>query len=180
MEKKDKTDRNRRFTFNVHNYQEKGYSSQKLLEEFTNSWKVDYMIVGEEITEENKIPHLQGYIEFSNATTWEQVRHRFISTIGYVSDLALSKADGLSNQKYCSKGNNVVEYGILNKRQAVEDTSSNVISLITQGYDLIEIMAMNKLLCPYIIRNYTNLFKIYTDIRSSRKIEPVEEKDLPF
>jgi hypothetical protein len=172
-------ERIRRFSFNIHNYKQKDYSSQKLVNEFTNGWKIDYMIVGEEVTE-NGIEHLQGYVEFANATTWEQVRQRFISTIGYVSDLKKSIADGLSNQKYCSKGQNVIEYGVLNKRTAVEDLASNIISLLSQGLSLLEIMATNKLLCPYIIRNYTNLFKIYTDIRSTGNIIPVEEKDLPF
>lgn len=172
-------ERNRRFSFNIHGYKEKGYSSERLVNEFTSGWKIDYMIVGEELTEKGG-DHLQGYVEFTNATTWEQVRQRFISTIGYVSDLAVSKADGLSNQKYCSKGQNIKEYGVLNKRQAVEDTASNVISLLSQGYDLIDIMNMNKLLCPYIIRNYGNLFKIYIDIHSTQKLEKVEDKDLPF
>jgi hypothetical protein len=172
-------ERVRRFSFNIHNYQEKEYSHERLISEFTNSWKIDYMVVGEEITEENKIPHLQGYVEFSSPATWEQVRERFISTIGYVSDLQVSKADAESNFKYCTKSNNFKEYGNKSLRLNTDDISVNIIALLTQGYSLPEIMINNKLYTNYIVRNYPNLFKIQLDLHNQRKIN-VDDKDLPF
>ena len=57
----------RRFSFNIHKYKEKGYTHQKLLDEFVNGWKIDYMVIGQEKTELG-IEHLQGYVEFQNAT----------------------------------------------------------------------------------------------------------------
>jgi hypothetical protein len=172
-------DRVRRFSFNIHNYQEKGYSHERLISEFTNSWKIDYMVVGQEITEENKIPHLQGYIEFSSPTTWEQVRERFLSTIGYVSDLQISKADAESNFKYCTKSNDYKEFGSKSLKVHTEDIAVNVIALITQGYSLGEIMLNNKTYTNYIIRNYPNLIKVQLDLHTQRKIN-VDDKDLPF
>ncbi len=172
-------ERVRRFSFNIHNYQEKGYSHERLLQEFTNSWKIDYMIVGQEITEENKVQHLQGYVEFSSPCTWEQVRERFISTIGYVSDLQVSKGDAESNFKYCSKSNDYKEYGTRSLRVNNEDIAVNVISLITQGYLLAEIMINNKNYTHYIVKNYPNLFKIQLDLHTARKIK-MDDKDLPF
>ena len=172
-------ERVRRFSFNIHNYQEKNYSHQKLIQEFTNSWKIDYMVVGEEITETNNIPHLQGYVEFSSPATWEQVRERFISTIGYVSDLQISKADAQSNYKYCTKSNNFKEHGTRSLRLNTDDISVNIISLIQQGYSIAEIMLNNKLYTNYIVRNYPNLFKIQLDMHNQRKIN-IDDKDLPF
>jgi hypothetical protein len=172
-------ERVRRFSFNIHNYQDKGYSHERLLNEFISSWKIDYMIVGQEITEENKIPHLQGYIEFSSPTTWEQVMERFKSTIGYVSDLQKSKADAESNFKYCSKSNDYKEYGSRTSKVHIDDISVNVIALMIQGYSLAEIMINNKMYTNYIIRNYPNLTKIYLDLYSSKKINTNDE-DLPF
>jgi hypothetical protein len=172
-------ERVRRFSFNIHKYKEKGYSAERLVEEFSSSWKIDYMIVGEEITEENKIDHLQGYVEFSSPTTWEQVRERFISTIGHVSDLKVSKGDGESNYKYCSKSGTYKEYGLRSLKVSIDDISVNVIALITQGYSLTEIMINNKLYTNYIVRNYPNLFKIQLDMYNQQKIN-VDEKDLPF
>lgn len=172
-------ERVRRFSFNIHNYQEKGYSHERLISEFTNGWKVDYMIVGQEITEENKVPHLQGYVEFSSPATWEQVRERFLSTIGYVSDLKVSKGDAESNYKYCSKSNDFKEYGTRSNKVSYDDIAVNVISLITQGYSLPEIMINNKNYSHYIIRNYPNLFKIQLDLHTARKIK-IDDKDLPF
>jgi hypothetical protein len=172
-------ERVRRFSFNIHNYQEKNYSHEKLIQEFTNSWKIDYMVVGEEITETNSIPHLQGYVEFSSPATWQQVRERFISTIGYVSDLQISKADAESNYKYCTKSNNFKEHGTRSLRLNTDDISVNIISLIQQGYSIAEIMLNNKLYTNYIVRNYPNLFKIQLDMHNQKKIN-IDDKDLPF
>jgi hypothetical protein len=172
-------ERVRRFSFNIHNYQEKGYTHEKLIQEFTNSWKIDYMVVGQEITNENKIPHLQGYIEFSSPTTWQQVKERFNSTIGYVSDLQVSKADAESNFKYCTKSNDYKEYGSKSLKIHTEDIAVNVIALITQGYSLPEIMLNNKLYTNYIVRNYPNLFKIQLDLHNAKKVN-IDEKELPF
>ena len=172
-------ERIRRFTFNIHNYQEKGYSHEKLIQVITNSWKVDYMVVGQEITKDNNIPHLQGYIEFSSPATWEQVRERFISTIGYISDLQVSKADAESNFKYCTKSNDYKEYGTRSIKVHQEDIAVNVIQLLTQGNSLAEIMLNNKTYTNYIIRNYPNLMKIQLDLHVGGKIN-IDEKDLPF
>ena len=172
-------ERVRRFSFNIHNYQEKGYSHERLIQEFTNSWKIDYMVVGQEITDENKIPHLQGYVEFSSPCTWEQVRQRFIATIGYVSDLAKSVADAESNYKYCSKFNDFREYGTRSIKVHQDDLATNIVALLLQGNSLTEIMLTNKLYTHYIIRNYPNLFKLQLDMHSQGKIK-IDDKDLPF
>jgi hypothetical protein len=172
-------ERVRRFSFNIHNYQEKGYTAERLVKEFSDAWKIDYMIVGQEITQDNQIHHLQGYVEFSSPTTWEQVRQRFVSTIGYVSDLQISKGDGESNYKYCSKSGTYTEYGSRSLTVKTDDIAINVIQLITQGYSLVEIMTNNKNYTHYIIRNYPNLFKIQLDMYNQRKIN-VDDKDLPF
>lgn len=172
-------ERVRRFSFNIHNYQEKGYTAERLVKEFSDSWKIDYMIVGQEITQENQIHHLQGYVEFSSPTTWEQVRQRFVSTIGYVSDLQISKGDGESNYKYCSKSGTYTEYGSRSIIIKTDDIAVNVVSLLTQGYLLTEIMLNNKNYTHYIIRNYPNLFKIQLDLHTNRKVN-VDDKDLPF
>jgi hypothetical protein len=169
----------RRFSFNIHKYKEKGYSHQKLLDEFVSGWKIDYMVVGQEKTELG-IEHLQGYIEFQNATTWQQVKERFESTIGYVSDLQISKGDAESNYKYCSKSNDFVQHGSYNKTLSVDDIAANTISLLQQGIDLIDIMATNKLYAPYIIRNYKNLSQIQNDMSMNFQLEQAENKDLPF
>jgi hypothetical protein len=169
----------RRFSFNIHHFREKGYTHQKLLDEFSNGWKIDYMIIGHEKTEQG-IEHLQGYIEFQNATTWQQVKERFESTIGYVSDLQISKGDAESNYKYCSKSNDFVQYGSYNKALSVEDIAANTISLLQQGMDLIDIMATNKLYAPYIVRNFKNLNHIANEMSIKKHFEETEEKDLPF
>jgi len=172
-------ERVRRFSFNIHNYQDSGYSHEKLVKVFTDSWKIDYMVVGQEITNENKVPHLQGYVEFSSPATWEQVRERFIATIGHVSDLQKSIADAESNYKYCTKHNDFKEYGTRSIKIHQDDLATNIVALLCQGYSLSEIMLKNKIYTHYIVRNYPNLFKLQLDLHQQGRIN-IDEKDLPF
>jgi hypothetical protein len=171
----------RRFSFNIHHWTDLNISLEQLRDLLTNSWKVDYLILGSEQTQDNNIPHIQGYIEYTNATTWEQVRERFISVIGYVSDLQVSKGDAESNYKYCSKTNNFIEYGTYSKQIHIDDIASNVISLLTQGHSLITIMKQNKTYITYIVRNYRNLENIQRSINFTGHLdETLEEGDYPF
>jgi hypothetical protein len=139
------------------------------------------MVIGQEITIENNIPHLQGYVEFTNATTWEQVRQRFITTIGYISDLQISKGDQESNIKYCTKGGDYSEHGTKVFRMAAEDIAANVVSLMQQGQNLIYILTTNKIYSTYIVRNFKSLSDIEMSIkRQSKEDKDAEEGDLPF
>jgi hypothetical protein len=177
----------RRYSFNIHNYQELTFNEQPinkdtLIQLFTNMWKIDYMIVGQETTNENNIPHLQGYIEFTNVADWQQVHQRFISTIGRVSDLQISKGDAQSNYNYCSKSNDYQTYGTLSQSLKIEDIATNVVQLLTQGLKLSEIILANKEYSTYIVRNYHNLQKIQSDLHMSGQIsqDQIENGDLPW
>lgn len=170
----------RRFSFNMHHNIEKGITLEKFISDFSNGWNCDYIIVGQEKTEENNIDHIQGYIEFTNATTWEQCRQRFISLYGYVSEIKKSIADAESNFKYCSKSGNFLEYGSRTIRLKMEDVAINVVSLLRSGMDLLSIMVDNKSYTQWIIKNYKNLQAIEKEIRYERKGISIENKDLPF
>ena len=177
MENKNRV---RRFSFNLHHNLEKQITLEKIINDFTNGWNIDYMIVGQEKTKENEVDHLQGYIEFTNPSTWEQVRERFIGLYGYVSDLQISIGDAESNFRYCSKSGDYKEYGSRTIKIKQDDIAVNVITLMRSGLDLITIMAENKNYCSYIIRNYRNLQVIEKEIRYERKGIAVDNSDLPF
>ena len=161
-------DRLRRFTFNLHHWKEKGLNKEKIIEEFTNNWAIDYMILGEELTPTGNTEHLQGYIEFHNPATWEQVKFRFMVVCGYVSDLQQSKGDAKSNQLYCMKSNNYLEYGKFTEKVKVDDIAVNVVKLLEESQSLIYILKNNSAYAQYIVKNFTQLQKIETALISDR------------
>jgi hypothetical protein len=177
MENKNRV---RRFTFNLHYNLEKGITLDRIIHDFSNGWNIDYMVVGQENTNEKNINHIQGYIEFVNATTWDQCRERFISLYGFVSDLQVSKADQESNYNYCSKSGNFKEYGTRSIKLRIDDVAVNVITLLRNGITLVDIMTENKGYSMFIIKNYRNLQVIEKEIKYERKGINIEPKDLPF
>ena len=172
MEQKDRL---RRFTFNLHDWDVKGITKENLIEQFTNGWAVDYMIVGEELTPTGDTPHLQGYVEFRNPATWEQVRERFIAVCGYVSDLQQSKGDAKSNQLYCKKADKYLEYGSFTEKVLFDDIAVNVVKQLDEGVPLLMILKNNNAYAQYIVKNFTQLQKIESSIIADRYFE-INEK----
>jgi len=84
----------RRICFTLNNYSETEYlESQKLS---------DLMIIGKEVGEHGT-PHLQGYCEFKNQKTLEQIKK-------YIPRAHIEKAKGKRDENivYCSKGQNFI------------------------------------------------------------------------
>jgi hypothetical protein len=164
-------DRIRRFTFNIHHWKDNGIDKDTVIHLFTQAYAIDYMIIGEELTTENEVPHLQGYIEFANPATWEQVRERFIAIVGYVSDLQASKGDAKSNQLYCSKAGQFTEYGSFTEKVKVDDQAVNVVKLLHEGQRLMAILVNNPAYSQYIVKNFTQLQKVESALITERNLE---------
>lgn len=93
------------FCFTLNNYDDSSYSS---VLKFCESDFVSYAIVGKEIGEEKKTPHLQGYVEMSKQKSFKQVKF-------FIPGAHVEKRKGTSLQAsdYCKKDNNYVEFGVL-------------------------------------------------------------------
>ena len=74
---------------------------------FTNEAETaEYAVVGKEVGEQGT-PHLQGYIYFKNARSFKSIKKAFPN-----AHIEVAKGNAQQNQKYCTKGENYIEYGM--------------------------------------------------------------------
>lgn len=90
--------RNRNYCFTLNNYTEDEYQSIITIE-------CRYLIVGREIGEQGT-PHLQGYVAFRDAISFENARRRLVR-----AHITVALGDALSNFEYCSKSGSFLERG---------------------------------------------------------------------
>lgn len=94
-----KSTRSRKWCFTLNNYTDEEYDT--LTQRFINKgWKY---IIGKEVGEDKKTPHLQGYVETKSAVAFKTIKD-------FCNRLHLEKAMGSTKQNYtyCSKENNYV------------------------------------------------------------------------
>ena len=94
----------KRYCLTLNNWKEEEYNK---IFEFFSSNSSNKFIIGKEIGEESKIPHLQMYVNFAN-------KQRF-TAVKKVCDrlhIELCRGNELSNIKYCSKDGDYVCQGI--------------------------------------------------------------------
>ena len=127
---------------------------------------VKYAIVGEEKGDSGKL-HFQCYVEYMNATTFEQMKNRFS-----IQHLEVAIASGVKNMEYCQKQKNYVEYGIKPRIiMSTNDMANEVLTYLIMGHDLFWIMEIDGDLTQYIIRNWKTL----KDMENEIKIKGVDK-----
>lgn len=72
------------------------------------AYPADYKIIGQEVGVKKKTPHLQCYFHFHASKDAGTLKNEFPRAW-----LAKARGSAVSNQKYCSKENNFLEFGIL-------------------------------------------------------------------
>jgi hypothetical protein len=97
-------------------------------------YDIKYLIFGEEEGEQ-KTPHLQGYISFHKRKTFNTVK-RIISQRCH---LEIAKGSPLQNKDYCSKGENIQEFGDLPAGQGARTDLVQVAEACKRGDSLKEI-----------------------------------------
>lgn len=116
--------RSRRFIFTVNNWDEEDYKIWETLE-------CRYMVMGKEVGEQGT-PHLQGYVEFVNARSFNSMR-----SINPKAHIEVAHGDAEQNLKYCSKEGDFIvrgtpsmsrsDKGVLEKRRW-EDAKASAIA----------------------------------------------------
>lgn len=121
----------RSFVFTVNNFTTTHV--RKLLE--IPEDEIGYLIVGQEIGEESKIPHLQGYINWKNPRS---IKGMVNILPGHIE---VAKGSPFDNYKYCSKeGNVLIEVGVRPKGKPGKRTDIDYVrSLVQDGANANEI-----------------------------------------
>lgn len=94
----------RNWCFTLNNYTDDEYS---YLIGFEGHKQIKYMIIGKEIGEQEKTPHIQGFVIFHNAKLFSQVKNFF----GERFHIEQCQGTPQQNISYCSKDDNFFEFG---------------------------------------------------------------------
>lgn len=105
MSQASKTNVIQRWCFTLNNYTEDEY---KKIVTFCDESKPTYAVIGKEVGEKGT-PHLQGYL---NLGAKRQRLTAMKKLIGLRAHLEVAQGDDLQNQKYCTKDNDFVEFGV--------------------------------------------------------------------
>jgi len=94
----------RRVCFTLNNYTEEEFIGIKELCNIDE--RITYMIVGKEVGTQGT-SHLQGYVEFNTSIRFETIRKLFYNKAHIEGSFSTVE----KNKKYCSKGEEIFEYG---------------------------------------------------------------------
>lgn len=97
-----KASKNRRYTFTINN----PLKDKKDYLDLLTQYAVKYAILGNEVGKKEMTPHIQGFVSFVNAVSFEKLR--LLLDKGH---LEIAHGSDTDNQNYCSKDNDFIEYG---------------------------------------------------------------------
>lgn len=124
--------RSRNWCFTLNNYTDEEYQRLIGLE---GHKQIRYIIFGKEKGEQEETPHLQGFVIFNNAKTFDQVV-KFFDNARFHIEKCIGTAQ--QNIAYCSKDEQYIEYGEPPKQGARQDIQQ-VKDLVKEGKKMSEI-----------------------------------------
>lgn len=152
------TTRTRRWVFTLNNPEGE---INEFIESLTTSVATRYAVVGVEVAPTTGTLHWQGFVEFENAATFNQVKQRIKQ-----AHIEPAKGSNSQNRDYCTKGNDFVEYGTLFTRVQTSEQASEVVKLIVKGMSPSEIAAEYQAFSAYVVNHYRALRDMYNDIHN--------------
>lgn len=151
--------RSRAYSFTIHNFNEE---AEALLQ--SNYFNCQYLVYGYEVGGETQRPHLQGYVYFANARSFDSVRKE-LTKLGS-PHLEQAKGDPNQNYDYCSKDGNYLELGVRPKSQKEKGASSE------ERWEHVRLAALegrfNDIPADLYIRYHGAIHKIYAE-----RVKPV-------
>jgi hypothetical protein len=148
--------RTRRWVFTLNN---PTGEINEFIESLTKSVTTRYLVVGKEFAPTTGTLHWQGFVEFENAATFNQVKQRIEG-----AHIEPAKGSNSQNRDYCTKGNDFVEYGQLFTRVQTSEQASEVVRLIVSGMKPSDIAANYQALSAYVVNHYRALRDMYNDL----------------
>lgn len=151
--------RTRRWVFTLNNPE---VSKEELLEMIKERAATRYVVIGEEVAPTTCTLHYQGFVEYENAATFEQLKARLP-----LAHIERAKGSNQQNKAYCTKDNNFVEDGKLVQRTQQGEAAISVLTLLQEGSTLIDIATQYQELATYCVKNWRNLKDIETELKVS-------------
>lgn len=131
----------------------------RFIDELMERVRVRYVVVGRETAPTTGTPHWQGFIEFENPATFEQVQARIPG-----AHIEPARGSAWQNRAYCTKGGDFEERGQITERVQVHEQAHEVLALIQAGLNPVEIALNQPELAGYVVKHYHALRSIYKDV----------------
>lgn len=153
--------RTRRWVFTLNNPE---VTKEELLKSLQERASVRYVVIGHEVGELKGTEHLQGFIEFENAATFEQMKARLPR-----AHIEPALGSNRQNRSYCTKDNDFVEVGTLVTRVQTSQEAQEVVRLIVEeGLSPIAIAVEYQELSAYIVNHFHALLAMHREAEGLR------------
>jgi hypothetical protein len=158
MEKKQGTERTRRWCFTINN---PVVSAEELCKSVADGYQVRYIVTGEEVAPTTGTCHLQGFVEFVNPATFEQVRSRFEG-----AHLEPAKGSNTQNKTYCTKGGKFYEVGsCIQRMQQSEEAQQVIVLMVEDEVHPARIAIEHPELSPYVVNHFHALLAMWKEVQ---------------
>lgn len=148
--------RTRRWCFTINNPE---MTKEALLKSFEERASVRYAIVGHEVGSLTETEHLQGFIEWEHAATFEQMKARAPR-----AHIEQAMGSNRQNRAYCAKGGDFVEVGSLTQRVQTSQEAQEVCRLIVvELVSPLEIVIDYPEFSAYIVNHFRALNEMWAE-----------------
>lgn len=129
----DKTKRYRDWAITVNNYTPEDFD---MIRDLYHKKKASYLVIGQEIAPTTGTPHLQGYVYFPNAKSFDAV----LKMCPRGTHLGARYSTPQKASEYCKKIPGYEEYGTLPQRQGQRNDLAEVRDMVTEGATMEQII----------------------------------------
>lgn len=166
-----KITRTRRWCFTINNPEA---TKDEVLKSLQERASVRYAIIGREVGEVTETEHLQGFVEFENAATFEQMKARLPR-----AHIEQALGSNRQNRAYCAKGGDFVEVGSLVHRVQTSQEAQEVVRLIIEeGYNPLTLAVEYQEYSAYIVNHFHALQAMHREAYRLRLgVETFERKN---
>lgn len=112
-----------------------------------------YVVCGEEVAPTTGKRHLQAFVEFQNAATFEQVKAR----LGEQCHVEAAVGSLAQNRAYCTKGGNYHEVGEPFERLAVGVEARAIALEVAKGHHPLEVLEQYPDNAAFIVNHFNSL-----------------------
>ena len=153
-------------------------TKEELLKELEKQYKLDIVVIGEEIGEKEKTRHYQIYIRFINAISFDSIQS-FFEKKAHIEN---SKGNDKENIEYCIKDNNYILYNeekinnILQQVEKEEETDNLINDILLYTYNYNELVNKYRKYTFYHYRDFRQLFYDVTNKEPYEYNKIVEQK----
>jgi hypothetical protein len=180
----EKNERKRRYAF-TYAKKPKGYNSKKLIEYLNNNYAIEYIIASDEVGETNGLKHIQGYVEFKNPSTWEQIQKRMIVNEQAASYVKAAIGSASQNQTYIKKSGKFHELGTPSVKPDTDDKAYAIMKLIVYKKMHPAIIAFHyPEYSSYLLNHFYQIKNFYETVQMMGEThfpaEQVDDDELPF